>query len=254
MDIARTKQLAKHLHSFLQPQLGPAFKLGQAQELMATLAGLRSWSEVRSFPEKLESLSFDGSSLSRLAVRIEQQYAVKISPESLHRALVPSTDPWSVAVPRPAIVGGRFPRRWICDVCGEPIDSIDRAYVVWKSSGSTNSEFRIIHQSNCDMDDSFDCSNPLSDYLGHEGLNRLLAFFSNGPIIRHFERQPRTPVSNIDEVVDFIRRCQIPNYDVARRLFTDPRVIQEFQDAGEYLPYQPDTLAQMLRDFGGEDQ
>lgn len=251
MDITQFKQLAKQLHSFLKPQLGPAFKLGQAQELMATVAGLRSWSEVLSFSDRLKSVNLDDASLSRLAARIERQYAANVTPEGLHDALVPSTDPWTMSAPRPAVVGGRVPHSWICDTCGESIDSIDRAYVVWKSSGTTDHSFRIIHQSDCDFDDSFSCSNPLRDYVGQEGLNRLLAFLSNGPIARRSERQPRPPIANIHEIVDFIRRCQIPNYDLARRLFTNQRLIQNFEDAGEYSPYQPDTLAQMLKDFGG---
>lgn len=250
MDITQFKQLAKQLHSFLKPQLGPAFKLGQAQELMATLPGLRSWSEVLAFQSKLEAVTLDERSLSRLASRVEEQYMAKVSPEGLHDALVPSEDPMLIPMPRPAIVGGRIPQRWICDVCGEHIDSVDRGYVVWKSKpAKPDHSFRIIHKSKCDIDDNFNCSNPLRDYVGQEGLNKLLAFLSPGPILRRFEKQPRSSIPNPDEFVDFIRRVQIPNYDLARPLFNDPRVIDEFRDAGEVLPFQPENLARILRDY-----
>lgn len=249
MDLADLKQHAKQLHSFLKPQLGPAFKLGQAQELVATLVGLRSWSEVLASPGQLKSIAFDDPSLEKLIDRIDQQYAASVSPEGLRDALAPSADPMMMPTPRPAIITGRIPRRWICDVCGQYIDSVDRAYVVWKGSGMANEGFRIIHQSDCDIDDSFHSSNPVRDYVGQEGLNRLLSFFSAGPL----QKGSRFSVGNPDEIVDFIRRCQIPNYDLARGLFNDPRVLQEFREAGAYLPYQPEVLAQVVKDFGEKE-
>jgi len=252
MDIAQLKQLAKRLHSFLQPQLGAAFKLGQAQELMAVIVGVRNWSEVLASTGRLASITIEEPSLNRLAARIYKQYSAKVSAEGLQDALFPQDATSFINAPRRAIVSGRIPDRWLCDVCGRYIDSVDHAYVVWKGT-ATDHSFRIIHQSDCDIDDSFHSSNPLRDYVGQEGLNKLLVFLSPGMIIRNLEKQPRAPILNVDEIVDFIRRCQIPNYDLARRLFKEPRVVQEYHGSNESSPYRPERLAEMLREFGEDE-
>lgn len=241
MDQIEFKQLAKRLHNYLVPHLGVAFKLGHAQELLAVLAGVRDLRELRARPGRLESTILDLESVERICKRVEQSYDTKVDAELLLAELS-----GRFVTHRTRVTPGELPRAWICDVCHRLIDNIDRGYVIWKSpTGGKDHAFKIIHQSDCDLDDH-DSSMALRDCLGQEGLNMLLMFLSPGKVLRRFEKHSRSSIPDLDEWVDFLRRVQIPYYDLARPLFEHPQFIDDFRDSNEWRAYRPEILKEAL--------
>jgi hypothetical protein len=135
--------------------------------------------------------------------------------------------------------------QWYCDVCGEPIDTPDRAYVIWKSDPADqhrDHSFKIIHQKRCDRDDHH-LSAELKDFLGADGLAKLLSMVSYGPL----KDSKSAGVKDMDEWVDFVRRCQIPYYEEARRRFHDPDIQEDLYDANEVFPYLTDSLKSIIK-------
>ena len=244
MDQSQLKQCAKRLHSYLQPQLGVAFKLGNALDLVAALPGLRRWPEVTAFPDQVARAELTMEAVQRLSRRIEQRYHAQVDAELLMSALAGEMS----SLASPPIRSG-IPKIWICDVCQQPITSVERGYVIWKSGydGGNEHSFKIIHQTDCDLDDH-DCSSALREFLGLDGLNLLLSHLSSGPVRKHLGRTSRAPIPDLDEFVDFIRRVQIPYYDQARRRFSHPKFLEDFYEAGELTPYRPEMLRRIIED------
>lgn len=243
MDESEFKQLSKRLHNHLVPHLGIAFKLGHAQELAAALAGVRDLHELRARPERLKGTVLDLGSVERICKRVEQNYETKIDAELLLGELS-----GQYATNRTRVTVGELPHAWTCDVCHKRIDNIDRGYVIWKSlPGGSDHDFKIVHQTDCDLDDH-DSSLALRDCIGQEGLNMLLSFLSPGKVLGRFEKAPRSSIPDLDEWADFVRRVQIPYYDLARPLFNHPQFIADFRDSGEWTTYRPETLKAALND------
>ena len=111
--------------------------------------------------------------------------------------------------------------RWECDECGGPV-TVKDGYVVWADKEGVDHRFRIIHQTICDDNNRYLSSLPLSDFLGADGLSKLMSFMSYGPlddtpgeeIIPH-------RIKDVNLFVDFLRRVQVPYYEEARRWFSD---------------------------------
>jgi hypothetical protein len=137
---------------------------------------------------------------------------------------------------------------WICDVCGEIIESPENAYVIWKDDQEKGARsFKIIHHGRCDLKDH-GSSMPLSKYLGKDGLTHLLAFWSVGPIKEKLGIQNYANIKNDSEFVDFVRRVQIPYYEEDRQYFYESDVIEKMSDANEVFPYQPDILKEIVEE------
>lgn len=137
-----------------------------------------------------------------------------------------------------------------CDVCGQPISSVDQGYVIWKKDDDNKSRcFKIIHRQKCDRKE-YPASSALRDFLGPRGLAILTAKLSRGPIRAHLGQSHYSDVADLDEFVDFMRRVQIPHYEEARRLFSREELIHWFADANEVAPYLPETLERIIREYG----
>ncbi len=140
------------------------------------------------------------------------------------------------------------PERWYCDRCGQPTVNSSNGYVVWYVDSDHRAyRFQIIHKSVCDRRDA-PSSQALVDFLGTRGVVRLLAFLSRGPVFGP-EHGSNVMVADMDEFVDFFRRCQTPRYEEARRLFRVDELRKAFHDSNESYPYMPDTLADMCRRY-----
>lgn len=132
---------------------------------------------------------------------------------------------------------------WYCDVCGERIEDVKSGYVVWDSVEGHG--FKIIHKKRCDSHEH-NSSKALDEFLGPEGLTYLLAKLSAGPILKvRGEGSPRN-MPNLDDYVDFVRRVQTPFYEEARRLFGTKKVLDDFCDANQYMPYLSKRLESMI--------
>lgn len=137
---------------------------------------------------------------------------------------------------------------WYCDVCGDPIDDIERAYVIWKATDDGEAhDFRIIHQKQCDRQ-GFPASMPLKAFLGEAGLAYVLSMLSVGPLKAELDEIPRVRIVNMHEFVDFVRRVQTPFYEEARRHFGEETVLGQYSDATEVFPYLPEQLRRIAEE------
>lgn len=135
--------------------------------------------------------------------------------------------------------------RWYCDVCGEPIEKVSDAYVVWgHNTKMADGGFKIIHKSRCD-DNRLNASMALRDFLGVEGLNKILSMLTYGPLSGAAGQNPG--VADMDEFVDLVRRVQIPYYEEARRRFGEQDVQDHWQGANEVRPYMQDALQAIIK-------
>lgn len=132
--------------------------------------------------------------------------------------------------------------KWRCDVCGELIEDIDKGYVTWHGVSESGAPygFKIIHQKVCD-DNKANLSAALRDFLGTDGLAKLLAFLSVGSLKAAQGQSPRV-VGDLDELVDFMRRVQTPYYEEARQRFSEEEVTHDFYDSNEVAPYLQSRL------------
>lgn len=132
--------------------------------------------------------------------------------------------------------------KWRCDVCGELIESVDDGDVTWHGPSKSGAPygFKIIHQRKCD-DRKANLSAALRDYVGVDGLVKLLSMLSVGPLKTAQGQSPRV-VGDLDELVDFIRRVQTPYYEEARPRFSEDAVARDFYDSNEVAPYMQRTL------------
>lgn len=102
---------------------------------------------------------------------------------------------------------------WYCDFCGQPVIK-ENGYVIWNSDeAKLYYDFKIIHHEICD-NKSLPNSQPLSFFLGNDGLLNLLGFFSCGSL-----ENDSNIIKNMHEYIDFICRVQVPYYEQARRYF-----------------------------------
>lgn len=133
-------------------------------------------------------------------------------------------------------------RQWTCDVCGNVIKSAKDGYVIWRKDDSgRDHDFKIVHQMTCDLDD-YPSSMPVEAFLDADGLSYLLSFLSVGPLRLMLGDVSGPGVANLDEFVDFIRRLQIPYYEVARRRLSDPEILERLADSNEASTYMSDVL------------
>jgi hypothetical protein len=113
-----------------------------------------------------------------------------------------------------------------CDTCGQPIANPEDGWVEWlgKKEGEKRvcKGLRVVHGpshkkvagTRCQYDEKSHYRNgkwmlsdlPLPDFLGHDGLMRLLCMVAK-------EEHPK------EDVLDFIKRLHIPGYDTARDYF-----------------------------------
>jgi len=138
---------------------------------------------------------------------------------------------------------------WYCDHCGDKIEDVDAGYVIWKYTDGKEHDFRIIHKVQCD-NNSYSSSLPVMNFLGVDGLAKILSFLSPGPIIQGIDESPRCRLLNMNEFVDFVRRVQTPYYEEARRYFNDHDLLEHFGDSNEVYPYLRDVLKDIIARFG----
>lgn len=139
---------------------------------------------------------------------------------------------------------------WRCDVCGEMIAASSDGYVIWRQSPEMKSfDFKIIHKVRCDIA-SHQSSSALDDFLGPDGLAKLLSHLSLGPIKANLGQSRRlTEVQDLDEFVDLIRRVQMPFYEHARTKFESPDLLADFADANEVQPYTEAALKRIAAKY-----
>ena len=143
---------------------------------------------------------------------------------------------------------------WICDSCGQPILKPEDGWVEWtKARVGENlwvvTQMRLVHHctaspkapdGTCQFDEADEFQNdkatvsdrPLKDYLGSDGLMRLLEHAAD-------------PAFKIIDVIGMLKRIQVPGYDQAKGFFD--RAIQEGvielnQPKGFYTLYEIEAV------------
>lgn len=135
--------------------------------------------------------------------------------------------------------------QWRCDKCGGPVTAAN-GYVVWADKLEEDHSFRIIHQKLCDDSHRYMSSLPLADFLGADGLSKLMTFLSFGPLSETpGEEVIAWRLKDVNLFVDFLRRVQIPFYEEARAWFSDPDERERMGDWNEFAPYAQDNLRKM---------
>jgi hypothetical protein len=145
-------------------------------------------------------------------------------------------------------------RQWICDSCGETIETPEQGYVEWMETDSKKHGFRIVHHGphSPRRNDGRDCyySNaeragdyPLSEFVGVHGLLELTSWIDMGKW--HNSKYEGPEVRDLREWTTFFRRLHIPYYEEARHC------IEELRDeceggANEVYLYLPETLKRII--------
>ena len=143
-------------------------------------------------------------------------------------------------------------RQWICDVCGEVIDTPEAGLVTWRRDDNYSSySFKIVHRERCDLKTHWS-SLHLTAFVGEPGLTYLMSFLSPGPLIVRRAEQGRPEVNNLDEFVDLVRRVQTPYYEEARCHFRNPDVLEHFETSNEVDPYFETSLRRIISIAGDE--
>jgi hypothetical protein len=135
--------------------------------------------------------------------------------------------------------------QWTCDKCGGLV-SLDDGYVVWADRDQQDNSFRIIHKAACDDSNRYMSSLPLADFIGPDGLSKLMTFLSFGPLAETpGEEVIASRVNDVNLFVDFLRRVQTPYYEEARRWFSDPDERERMADWNEFAPYSQENLRRL---------
>ena len=148
-------------------------------------------------------------------------------------------------------------QEFICDTCGEKINSIEDGYVEFMKDAASQelNEFHIVHNKpSSPLEGDGKCFQhenepgrrdlPLSHFFGQDSLNRIYSFLDAGVFIYPNNDGPR--IGNIREYVDFMRRLTIPNYEEARQYMQDAEEDNLFDGANETGIYSQRKLLEII--------
>jgi hypothetical protein len=146
-------------------------------------------------------------------------------------------------------------QEWICDSCGEIIESPDAGYVEWKLTKDYKKYgFRVVHHrlhsphsssggscyySNAERGGDFS----LRDFVGAHGLLLLTSFIDVG---KWHDRDYSGPgVRDLREWTTLFRRLHVPYFEQARLCNEATREVLE-GGANELYLYSPDMLKHII--------
>jgi len=158
-------------------------------------------------------------------------------------------------------------QQWICDYCGEIINSPDEGWLEWISE-KINEQFvrkafgfRIVHHrpfSPIEGNENGGCYHyskkqlpagiSLRDFVGPKGVPNLLTFLDVGPYHSLEYRGPG--VKDIREYVELVRRLTIPYYEEALLYWGEAMSQGYFDSANEVWIYLPENLKELVKRYG----
>lgn len=152
-------------------------------------------------------------------------------------------------------------KQWICDSCGEIINSPEDGWVEWLSGEETFNSchgFKIVHNYGSSPQGKGACFQyrekkdladmPLTTFTGEEGYICLLGFLDLGPIVVPKYEGPR--VKDIREFIEFMRRLTIPYYEEARMFFKEALADGDLDPSSVDMIYDPEDLKRIVEKYG----
>lgn len=144
--------------------------------------------------------------------------------------------------------------QFICDSCGEMIESTDDGWVEWISDDDLKAHsFRIVHRDQKCQYDSYRVrglsDDHLTEFLGPNRLANLYRFIDLGPI--HDPKGLRSPKArNLREYMEIVRRLTIPHYEEARLYWDKAKQDGFFEGANEIWVYFSNNLKALIEKYG----
>jgi hypothetical protein len=150
--------------------------------------------------------------------------------------------------------------QWICDHCGEIIESPEQGFLEWiRDENDKRYDFKIVHHApysprrpsgHCYHHDDISGRQdlPLKHFVGGEGSAHLLSFLDVGPY--HEEDYPGPRVRDIREFVELMRRLTIPYYEEARLYWGRAMDDGFFGGASEVAMYHTENMKIIVERYG----
>ena len=144
--------------------------------------------------------------------------------------------------------------QFICDTCGDVIESVNDGWIEWEGSyendEAVNKNFRICHHDmNCQkLADHRHCSDlPLSEICGEKTHAFLYTHLDVGPY--HKKKYSKPTIVDFREYVELMRRLTIPYYEEARQWWSEATSDGYFSEANEESIYLPENLKRMIEHY-----
>lgn len=148
--------------------------------------------------------------------------------------------------------------QFVCDTCGEIIDTPEQGYIEWLDDKKAG-RFNIVHHSlRSPLKPSRSCyqhenaygrsDSALQDFLGSRGVVEMLSFIDVGHYHRPEYHGP--DVADLREWTEVARRLFIPHYEEARLYWDRALADGFFEGANELWPYLPETLQKLIEQYG----
>lgn len=148
--------------------------------------------------------------------------------------------------------------QWICDTCGEVINSTRDGYVQWDTNENDEIiDFIIVHHKPASprKDTRAGCyryskDKHIKEFLGEKGLVRLHSLLDPG---QYHLPTFRGGVSNIRGWSEFYKRLHLSYYEEARQYWGRAMNDGYFGGSNEIFIYLPDNLKGMIEHYEEED-
>lgn len=155
--------------------------------------------------------------------------------------------------------------QFICDECGQVINSPKEGYVEWESGIDKNGKmfargFRIIHSSQASpmekingkgcfkYDESPYCSDIDLDYFQKTVHQKLFSLLDLG-FMHDKNQEVGCQISDFREFVDFFKRLTIPYYEEARQYFQEAIEDCEISDENEIYLFTEENLKRIVQRY-----
>ncbi|NQS98573.1 MAG: hypothetical protein HQ591_08970 [candidate division Zixibacteria bacterium] len=149
-------------------------------------------------------------------------------------------------------------QQWVCDYCGEVINSPDEGYLEWKKDDDGFFHgFKIVHhypssplkdkriRKGCYHYNDYDLS--LNEIIGDQGLVMLLSFLDIGNY--HAPDNPISKIRDFREYTELFKRLLLPYYEEARRYWNTAIEDNFFDSANEIWIYLPENLKTLIDNY-----
>jgi hypothetical protein len=149
-------------------------------------------------------------------------------------------------------------KQFVCDQCGQIIESPEKGWVEWRQNERKAYGFRIVHHATSSplREEGKNCY----DYTGHHGrmdlpldsfinhIPQLLVFLDVGPY--HEPEYRGIKVKDMREFLEFVRRLTVPYYEEAR-LYWEKAICDDFfYDFNPVYIYTSSSLKEVIEKYG----